>query len=161
MISVLKLLANLQNWESFIDVVCGGIKDGRRRKMVGLGQVAEPVSRGERSGWLCVLHEEVQSQGKTRRRRAHSERERENGSEGIRGHHHDRDKWELSTVDSGWSALRQTMHERDVAKQVGIRSVGGHHHPGGGGGSHVMKWIVETMRFPPVCTLQFRGSRSR
>ena len=45
--------------------------------MVGLGQVAEPVSRGETSGWLCVLHEEVQSQGKTRRRRAHSERERE------------------------------------------------------------------------------------
>ena len=38
-------------------------------------------------------------------------------------------------MDSGWSALRQTMHDRDVARQVGIRSVGGHHHPGGGGGS--------------------------
>ena len=61
-------------------------------------------------------------------------KERENGSEGIRGHHQDRDKWELSTVDSGWSALRQTMHDRDVARQVGIRSVGGHH-PGGGGGA--------------------------
>ena len=46
----------------------------------------------------------------------------------------DQNKWELPKVDSGWSALRQTMHDRDVAQQVGIRSVGGHHHSGGGGG---------------------------
>ena len=62
--------------------------------------------------------------------------ERENGAESIRGHHQDRPKQvELPKVDSGWSALRQTMHDRDVAREVGIRSVGGHHHPGGGGGA--------------------------
>ena len=57
-------------------------------------------------------------------------------------------------MNSGWSALRQTMHDRDVAKQVGIRSVGGHHHPGGGGGARSSRHeeIVEVMRLPPVGT---------
>ena len=69
----------------------------------------------------------------------------------------DRNKWELPKVDSGWSALRQTMHDRDVARQVGIRSVGGHHFPGGGEREEepvrpVMTGIVEVMRFPPVGT---------
>ena len=104
--------------------------------MVGLGQVGEPVSRGETSGWLCILHEEVQSQGKTRRRRAHSARERE------RARRHSWTpprfyKWEFSTVDSGWSALRQPLHD-GVVQKVWMASQEEEED------LHVMKWIVES-----------------
>ena len=51
MISALKILANFQDKENFIEVVHDGI---RRPQGLGLRQVARPASCGERSGGLCV-----------------------------------------------------------------------------------------------------------